>query len=56
MWSTTSGSSVGNVRPVVPRHHTPDGPGLLWMSGPYVSYTDYGTSIRVAPAASSPAH
>ncbi len=54
--AVTSGSSVGNVRPVVPRHHTPDGPGLLWMSGPYVSYTDYGTSIRVAPAASSPVH
>lgn len=54
--AVTSGSSVGNVRPVVPRHHTPDGPGLLWMSGPYVSYTDYGTSIRMAPAASSPVH
>lgn len=43
----TQNSTLDNVRPVVPRSRRPDGVQLLWMAGPYVSYTDFGTSIHM---------
>lgn len=49
-WRTeavTSESALDNVRPVVPRSRVPGGVHVLWMAGPYVSYTDFGTSIRM---------
>jgi hypothetical protein len=49
-WSSeavTRGSAFNNVRPVVPVGHMPDGPGLVWMNGPYVDYEDFSTSLRM---------
>jgi hypothetical protein len=49
-WSSeavTAGSTYNNVRPVVPLDHAPDGPGLIWMNGPYVDYEDFSTSLRM---------
>jgi len=48
-WSSepiTRGSKKNNVRPVVPRNHKPPGPGLIWMHGDYVFYTDYDTALK----------
>ncbi len=42
----TSGSSMNNIRPVVPRRRIPGGIEVLWMHGGYIHYTDYRTSIR----------
>jgi hypothetical protein len=37
--------STDNVRPVVPRGYDGGAMGLLWLRGPYLSYTTYRTSI-----------
>ena len=37
--------STDNVWPVVPRGHAGGAMGLLWLRGPYRSYTTYRTSI-----------
>jgi hypothetical protein len=41
----TSHSKEPNVRPVVARNVGGDGETVLWMRGPYVNWTDYGTRI-----------
>lgn len=49
-WSSeavTSGSASNNVRPLVPLGRSVDGPGLLWMNGPYTDYKHYSTSLRM---------
>jgi len=51
-WQTepvTSGSTYDNVRPFVVRNHSAGGPTVLWenLSGRYVHYTDYRTSIKM---------
>lgn len=45
----TAHSKYDNVRPVVVRDHTPDGPTVLWVSlhGRYVDFIDYLTSIKM---------
>jgi rhamnogalacturonyl hydrolase YesR len=45
----TSGSLHDNVRPFVVRNHAPEGPAVLWqnLSGRYVHYTDYRSSIKM---------
>jgi len=45
----TTGSKHDNIRPFVVRNHVPDGPTVLWqnLSGRYVHYTDYRTSIKM---------
>ena len=43
----TSGSTANNVRPVVPRGWAEGGPRVIWMNGPYRTFTDYGTSLRM---------
>ncbi|MCD4690158.1 BNR repeat-containing protein, partial [bacterium] len=43
----TCGSSSHNIRPIVPRGHTPDGPDVLWLHGDYIHYTDFQTSVRM---------
>ncbi len=43
----TCSSENHNIRPVVPRDHTPDGPDVLWLHGDYIHYTDYETSVRM---------
>ncbi|MFH1502862.1 MAG: glycoside hydrolase family 88 protein [Candidatus Eisenbacteria bacterium] len=53
-WSAealTSGSTVDNVRPVVPLHRSPGDPRLIWMSGIYYRYDLFGTGLRYAPGA-----
>ncbi len=45
--AVTSGSVSDNVRPLVPLGHAPDGPGLIWMNGPYVDPTNYSTALRM---------
>lgn len=61
--AVTSGSKHDNIRPNVVMNHTPDGPTVLWqnLSGRYVHYTDYRSSIKtdrpaklVLPAAAPP--
>ncbi len=44
----THNSATGNIRPVVVRNYSDEGPKLLWMniSGHYIHYTDYSTSIK----------
>lgn len=47
-WGTapmTQNSTQNNIRPMVPRN-TPYRDHLLWMQGPYQSYTDFQTSIQ----------
>jgi hypothetical protein len=47
-WTHTTvvpADSTDNVRPVVPRGYTGGTMGLLWLRGPYRSYTTYRTSI-----------
>jgi hypothetical protein len=41
--------STDNVRPVVPRGYDGGPMGLLWLRGPYGSYTTYRTSIAFLP-------
>lgn len=56
-WSAealTLGSTVDNVRPVVPLRGSSRDPRLLWMSGIYYRYDLFGTGIRYAPADASP--
>ena len=56
--AVTSGSKHDNVRPYVVMNHAPDGPSVLWMnlSGHYIHYTDYLTSIKTdRPAKLEPA-
>ncbi len=43
----TSNSRWNNVQPVVPENHGPDGPGLLWMNGPYSDHVEFLTSLRM---------
>jgi len=45
----TSGSAHDNIRPFVVRHHTPDGPTVLWLnlSGHYTHYTNYLASVKM---------
>ena len=45
-YPVTSGSTMNNIRPGVPRGHIPGGIEVLWMHGGYIHYTDYRTSIR----------
>ena len=45
--SITSGSSKKNVRPIVPRGHTSDDLGVIWMNGDYPSYTTYDTALKI---------
>jgi hypothetical protein len=43
----TTGSAQNNVRPVVPRGAPADlAAPVLWMSGPYPSYTGFATELR----------
>jgi hypothetical protein len=47
-WTHTTvvpADSSDNVRPVVPRGYDGGAMGLLWLRGPYLSYTTYRTSI-----------
>jgi hypothetical protein len=44
----TSGSSVDNLRPIVPRGHGHSGVQLLWMRGDYPHYLHYRTRIASA--------
>lgn len=49
-WShepVTCNSAADNIRPVVPRGHTADGPDVLWLHGDYIHYEDYETSVRM---------
>jgi hypothetical protein len=43
--TVVAANGADNVRPVVPRGWTRGPMGLLWLRGPYRSYTTYGTSI-----------
>ena len=47
--AVTSGSKHDNIRPVVVRHYSADGPTVLWLnlSGRYLHYTDYRASIKM---------
>jgi hypothetical protein len=47
----TAGSSVDNVRPVVPIGRASGDPIVLWMAGVYYRYDIFGTSIRYLPDA-----
>jgi len=49
--SVTIGSSVDNVRPVVPVGRTEGDPLVLWMAGVYYRYDIFGTNIRYLPDA-----
>lgn len=42
----TSESTKENIRPIVPRNHTSDKPGVIWMSGVYPFFTEYDTSLK----------
>ncbi|MBN2565293.1 MAG: BNR-4 repeat-containing protein [Candidatus Eisenbacteria bacterium] len=49
-WShatVTAGSAENNVRPLVPVSSSAGGPRLIWMYGPYMDYTRYGTGLRM---------
>lgn len=55
--AVTANSKFDNIRPVVVRDHTQDGPTVLWMNllGRYVHYTDYRTAIKTdRPAKTTP--
>jgi hypothetical protein len=43
--TVVTADSTDNVRPVVPRGYDGGAMGLLWLRGPYRSYTTYRTSI-----------
>ena len=43
----TKNSDSLNVRPVVPRGYSGEKDHVLWMSGHYIHYTNYGTAIRM---------
>lgn len=43
----TKKSTRLNVRPVFPHGYNGEKDQLLWMTGPYIHYTDYGTGIRL---------
>ncbi|KPK76767.1 MAG: hypothetical protein AMJ79_05535 [Phycisphaerae bacterium SM23_30] len=47
--SITAGSRYHNIRPFVVRNHAANGPKVLWMniSGKYINYTDFNTSIKM---------
>lgn len=45
--SITDGSSAKNVRPAVPRNRPSGTEMVLWMSGRYDYYNDYGTAINL---------
>lgn len=56
-WSSqviTSGSSEDNLRPLVPRGHSSDELGLIWMKGSYPTYISYATSLNTQPIAITP--
>lgn len=44
--SLTDGSTVKNVRPIVPYGHTPGNISAIWMSGMYYSYTQFYTALK----------
>ncbi len=43
----TDNSRANNVRPFVARFHPPTEPGLFWMRGQYVHYTNFHTAIMM---------
>jgi rhamnogalacturonyl hydrolase YesR len=51
--AVTRNSKQDNVRPFIVRNHTADGPKVLWenISGHYVRFIDYRTSIKSDPRA-----
>jgi hypothetical protein len=42
----TAHSEKENIRPIVPRNHSSNEAGLIWMYGAYSFYTEYNTSLK----------